>query len=147
MIRTVVGASLAAGIVSSLTVFPYSISYFNFAVGGPGHGQWHLLDGNIDWGQDLLRLREWMDDHPDVRPMCAEVPTFVPSHAAGIAVDPIPINKKERPSFPPGWYAVSLNYLNGYRLAEETRQDLTWFKTQEAVDRIGYSILVCHIED
>src|SRR5439155_22186730 len=59
---------LAASIASSLAVFPHSLSYFNELAGGPENGPAHLLDANIDWGQDLLELKRWSDAHPAARP-------------------------------------------------------------------------------
>ena len=49
--------------VSSLLVFPHSMSYFNELAGGPLHGHEHLVNSNIDWGQDLLYLRDWIAAH------------------------------------------------------------------------------------
>src|SRR5579863_1195605 len=51
------GLATTAAVVSSLTVYPHSMSYFNLAAGGPRGGPEHLLDANIDWGQDLLELK------------------------------------------------------------------------------------------
>src|SRR5262249_45170380 len=61
MVRGVAYGALGLSVISSLTVFPFSLSYFNEAAGGPRRGQEHLLDSNIDWGQDLLYLREWIE--------------------------------------------------------------------------------------
>ena len=33
------------------------------------NGPAHLLDSNIDWGQDLLYLKDWLDKHPQARPL------------------------------------------------------------------------------
>jgi 4-amino-4-deoxy-L-arabinose transferase-like glycosyltransferase len=65
-------AKAAAGLIvwlvtSSLCVYPHSLSYFNEAIGGPRHGAEHLLGSNLDWGQDLLYLRNWCRQHPDVK--------------------------------------------------------------------------------
>jgi hypothetical protein len=49
---------VAAG---NLAVAPRYLQYFNEVAGGPEHGHEVLIDSNIDWGQDLLRLREYMD--------------------------------------------------------------------------------------
>src|SRR5437773_734910 len=46
-----------------------SLSYFNEMAGGPENGAAHLLDANIDWGQDLLELKRWCDAHPEARPL------------------------------------------------------------------------------
>ncbi|MFN2425560.1 MAG: ArnT family glycosyltransferase [Candidatus Binatia bacterium] len=49
---------MAAG---TLAVAPRYLQYFNEAAGGPENGHRVLIDSNIDWGQDLIRLREYMD--------------------------------------------------------------------------------------
>ncbi len=56
---------VAASVVSSLAIYPHSLSYFNELAGGPLGGPQHLLDSNIDWGQDLLFLRQWLEEHPE----------------------------------------------------------------------------------
>jgi hypothetical protein len=43
------------------TVAPRYLQYFNETAGGPEGGHRALVDSNIDWGQDLIRLREYMD--------------------------------------------------------------------------------------
>ena len=50
-------------VLSSLVCYPHNASYFNELAGGPKSGKHHLLDSNIDWGQDLVYLRDWMEDH------------------------------------------------------------------------------------
>ena len=45
------------------------MSYFNEAAGGPRRGHEHLLDSNIDWGQDLFLLKRWADRHTEARPL------------------------------------------------------------------------------
>ena len=35
---------------------------------GPKRGHRHLLDSGIAWGQDLIFLREWLDEHPKATP-------------------------------------------------------------------------------
>jgi len=52
---------LAAHIGSGLAAFPGYLSYFNRLAGGPAEGWRFLVDSNIDWGQDLPRLKAWMD--------------------------------------------------------------------------------------
>ena len=47
--------------VSFVLATPGYLSYFNVAAGGPRGGAQHLVDSNIDWGQDLGRLKRWMD--------------------------------------------------------------------------------------
>jgi hypothetical protein len=49
--------------VSFALATPGYLSYFNVLAGGPRGGVRHLVDSNIDWGQDLGRLRRWMRTH------------------------------------------------------------------------------------
>jgi hypothetical protein len=48
-------------VFGTLAVAPRYLQYFNEAAGGPERGHRILIDSNIDWGQDLIRLREYMD--------------------------------------------------------------------------------------
>lgn len=68
-LRSVVATALLWSIASSFSVYPHSLSYFNELVGGPKGGHWHLDYSNTDWGQDLLYLKDWYDDHPEARPL------------------------------------------------------------------------------
>jgi 4-amino-4-deoxy-L-arabinose transferase-like glycosyltransferase len=49
--------------VSFALATPRYLSYFNVVAGGPRGGTKHLVDSNIDWGQDLIRLKGWMSAH------------------------------------------------------------------------------------
>ena len=42
--------------------YPHTLTYFNRAVGGPENGLDYLADSNLDWGQHLKALKQWMDD-------------------------------------------------------------------------------------
>lgn len=44
-----------------MAVYPNFLSYFNEAVGGPSRGYKYVTDSNLDWGQELLRLNNWLD--------------------------------------------------------------------------------------
>jgi hypothetical protein len=48
---------------SVLRVHPNYLGYFNELAGGPSGGWRYLVDSNLDWGQDLRALKQWMDDH------------------------------------------------------------------------------------
>ena len=53
----------ASCFVSFALATPRYLSYFNVAAGGPRGGVRHLVDSNVDWGQDLRRLKLWMGAH------------------------------------------------------------------------------------
>ena len=46
---------------SIVWILPHYLSYFNEFVGGPAKGYYYLIDSNIDWGQDLIRLHEYLN--------------------------------------------------------------------------------------
>jgi len=48
-------------LIENIKVFPYYLSYFNQTVGGPSGGYRYVVDSNLDWGQDLKRLKNWVD--------------------------------------------------------------------------------------
>ena len=41
-------------------VSPHYTAFFNVLAGGPENGHRYLLDSNLDWGQDLKKLKHWM---------------------------------------------------------------------------------------
>ncbi|MGD9858222.1 MAG: hypothetical protein AB7U20_25050, partial [Planctomycetaceae bacterium] len=96
-----VGGALLWAIASSLWVYPHSLSYFNEAAGGPAQGHEHLIDANVDWGQDLFELRDWLRKHPEAAPVGIACQAFVPLEMLGIEPTPVP----EKPEA--GWFIVS----------------------------------------
>ncbi len=68
-------AWLKPGLVALLLVWfvgetasasPLFLSSFNEFGGGRSDGYRYATDSNFDWGQDLLRLREFAEAHPEV---------------------------------------------------------------------------------
>lgn len=47
--------------VSSISIFPHYLAYFNCLIGGPKNAYHFVVDSNLDWGQDLKRLKKYMD--------------------------------------------------------------------------------------
>ena len=86
---------MAWAVVSSLLVYPHSLSYFNELAGGPAHGSEHLLDSNIDWGQDLLYLRDWLKEHPEARPLQLAYFGYFDPRVAGIEFELPPEGRDE----------------------------------------------------
>jgi hypothetical protein len=151
---SVVFLAAAGSVVSSLAVYPHSLSYFNELAGGPTGGPAHLLDSNIDWGQDLLNLRRWLKAHPEAAGMkVAYFGAFDPRLAGINAVEPPrgPMGSDEdadrAPELgpQPGWFAVSVNYVYGYRHSEVDKPYFTYFRAFKPVAMAGYSIYIYHI--
>jgi len=148
-----IAGALAWSIVSSLIVYPHSLSYFNELAGGPRGGHAHLINSNIDWGQDLLHLGEWIEAHPEARPLyLAYYGHFDP---ADIGIDyGWPPKRSDfdgkksgsEPPFKPGWYAVSVNYVRGYgwRAPEGA---YAYLRAMEPAATAGYSIYIYRVTD
>lgn len=147
-----VGVALTWSVMSSLWVYPHSLSYFNELTGGPKNGGKHLLDSNFDWGQDLRYLKSWLDDHPDVKLdgriyECSYPPTLtcIPETPTPLPGPPSDDSTTKNYAIDqlgpkPGWYAVSANYL--YGRDRTYRYFLDHF---EPVASAGYSICIYHI--
>lgn len=60
-------ALIAWNVVALARIHPHELAYFNELVGGPTQARFHLIDSNIDWGQDLRGLARWLDTNPDWR--------------------------------------------------------------------------------
>ncbi len=44
-------------------IYPDFLAYFNLLAGGANNGWRSLVDSNLDWGQDLDDLPEWMAEN------------------------------------------------------------------------------------
>ena len=47
-------------VVGAARIHPHYLAYFNQIAGGPRGGARYLLDSNIDWGQDLKGLADYL---------------------------------------------------------------------------------------
>ena len=56
-------------LANSLSIYPNYIAFFNNFAGGPNNGSRYLRDANIDFGQDLIQLSDYLRDNniPEVR--------------------------------------------------------------------------------
>lgn len=146
-------------------VFSAHLSYFNELVGGPVHGHEHLLDSNIAWGQDLIFLKDWLNDHPEASPLHLASFGWVDPRLAGIhstlpTVGPEGLLADARDDAllgpQPGWYAIDVNHLHsvGDAVVDEQgdlRRPTTeyrnyhYFKRFKPVATAGYSIHIYHI--
>lgn len=132
--------------LSALRFHPHQLSFFNAASGGPEQGWTHMVDSNIDWGQDLHSLRDWLRAHPSGEPLhLAYFGTVSPS-SLGITYR-FPPAREPRP----GRFAFSVNYvagrphhmrdINGQELSANI-DDFGYCRYFTPTARIGYSIHV-----
>ena len=125
-------------------IYPHCIAAFNIAVGGPAHGDEYLVDSNLDWGQDLKRLKHWMDRNGVSEINLSYFGTADPAYY-GIRCTYLtggPFYAEPQVSAPqlPGYVAVSLTNLRGVYFNEETRHYYERLLERKPVARIGHSI-------
>lgn len=131
---------------SSLRAHPHYLPYFNVAAGGPAQGIEWLDDSNVDWGQDLPLLAEWLEEH-DVRdariaPMALYDPALY--GVRGRWVGPESVLPELSSSDPePGVYAVSAHLLTRARWSGSPAVDPLRDRTPRAV--LGHTIYVFDI--
>ncbi|WP_074306598.1 ArnT family glycosyltransferase [Singulisphaera sp. GP187] len=133
--ETFLGVALAATLAATLVITPHYLAYFNWVSGGASNGSSHLIDSNIDWGQDLVGLRRWLQMHAPDEPVGLAYfgqinpniflfrseggfPWFLPPPRPGtIRDDELPPRYRKQGleglKFQPGLYAVSATLLQG----------------------------------
>ncbi len=135
MMGSLAAGSLALVIAATAIVHPHYLAYFNWASGGPGRVPPHLIDSNLDWGQDLVGLERWCKEkipgepiglayfgqiNPSIFAMRGEpFPWFLAPVRPG-STQRMPMDSKLAAELigparrlEPGYYAVSVSSLYG----------------------------------
>lgn len=138
--RAVVFGCLGLTIASTLAIHPHYLAYFNVASGGPDRNPPRLIDSNLDWGQDLVALREWCREkipgepiglayfgqiNPSIFALRGDpLDWFLPPPRPGTlhrmdagAANPLQLARLTGPAtdLKPGWYAVSATLVHGLK--------------------------------
>ncbi|MCA9987418.1 MAG: glycosyltransferase family 39 protein [Anaerolineales bacterium] len=138
----------------SLAIYPHYLSYFNVIGGGPANGYNILIDSNVDWGQDLLRLQDWMAENEVDSVKLGWFGSARPEYY-GINYEPLPglphhLNLFWDPPFDPqnpapGIYAISVSIL--WEIPLQEKGLFAWFRAREPDARIGYSIFIYEVPE
>jgi dolichyl-phosphate-mannose-protein mannosyltransferase len=139
-------------VIGSTLSYPHYLAYFNELVGGPDGGHKVLGDSNIDWGQDLIGLREFMNRENIASVKLAYLGTADP-RAYGISYELLPgfpygrgqgENTPELTTNPPGGvYAISISCLQGFCFKNH---DLyASFRASKPDAIIGHSIFIYRV--
>lgn len=128
---------------------PHHLAYFNALAGGVDHHRRLLLDSNLDWGQDLGRLKTQLAAE-GTNQVCLAYFGHVDPALYGLewALPP------SEPA--PGRCVVSANYLAGYpypitygrdRMIGVKRGQWSWLDRLQPTARIGRSLLVFDVSE
>jgi hypothetical protein len=147
---TWLGAALVfAHVASSLAAFPNFIPYANEAWGGQRNVHNLLSDANVDWGQQLLQVKQWQDKHPEecwfayfARPEvdpstygihCHALPTIDTLWLGGADIVPPNIH---------GTVLLSAGDLSGCEWPSSSMNPYRSFQSLEPAESIDYGVLV-----
>lgn len=122
--------------LSSLKIYPHYLAYFNEIIGGPDNGHKYLIDSNIDWGQDLDGLSDYLKER-GIENVWLEYFGMALPEKHGIDYRPLPCEPVK------GTIAISVTLLEG-RKGPSCYQ---WLKEGAPVEKIGYSIFVYEVEE
>jgi 4-amino-4-deoxy-L-arabinose transferase-like glycosyltransferase len=153
-LRWVGAGAAAAFIITTVAIYPHFLSYFNLLGGGPENGYKVLIDSNIDWGQDLIRLKDWMTLNEVDAIKLSYFGTADPAYY-GINYEPLPGLPRHADLWwdvpfdsrapEPGTYVISASNIWELPLQEE-KYVFPWFRAREPDDRVGYSLLIYDVK-
>lgn len=130
--------------LETLFVFPHFLSYYNDLAGGPAEGYKIAVDSNYDWGQDLKRLKTYVEEHRIQKIAVDHFGGGVPSYYLGERFEPWWSARGK----PEGYFAISASFRessihptkDGFVIKPEN--SYLWLKGEEPIDRVGYSIWI-----
>lgn len=130
-------------VISTLANYPNFIAYFNEAT--PKDKRYErLMDSSLDWGQDLLRLKKYVDENKIESIKIDYFGGSVPSYYMPEAVE-------WHSSYGPttGWLAVSATFYQSSKLVGEMegKWSYGWLDKMKPKIIIGGSILVFNITE
>jgi hypothetical protein len=126
--------------VGSFRIHPHYLAYFNEIVGGPDNGYKYLVDSNLDWGQDLGNLGDYMSRNGIDEIYLAY---FGSAHPTYYGIQPLPLPTEEPADLqtrPSAVYAISATYLQGGYLGDT--EAFSWLRRYEPFAKVGYSIFL-----
>lgn len=146
--RVVIAALILWYAAGTFMQHPHYLAYFNRIVGSE-NGYRYLSDSNVDWGQDLKLLAEFVESH-DGEPVHYSYLGPIDPAYYGLEKEPLFDDGQARADFSPanpapGNYAISASHLQGAVLPEP---DLfNWFWRRRPAGNLGYSILLYEVDE
>lgn len=136
-------------LIGTLRQHPHHLAYFNELIGRADGAYRYLGDSNLDWGQDIKLLADFVNQH---QADTVHVAYFGSADLSYYGLDQVSLLDKEgaptglaEANPAAGLYAISASHLQGLSLAEPDLFD--WFRRQEFIDQLGRSILVYDVPE
>jgi hypothetical protein len=139
--RLALGGLLAWQAASVLRVHPSYLAYFNEVTGGPDGGWRYVNDSNLDWGQDVKRMAQFVEQRGI---------TGIHTEYFGPADPSYYLKERYLGSLgcsepPRGWVAVSAMVYPGSPWAPQCDYQ-RWLPMEKLVATIGHSIFIFQVE-
>jgi len=137
--------------ISVLKIYPHFLAYANEIVGGPDKVYLYTVDSNLDWGQDLKRLKKWVEENNIEKIYLDYFGGGNPKYYLGQKYESW-WGQRDPKELPKGSYlAVSATALQGGKGLPGKGFDqptgyYLWLEKYKPIAKIGYSIFVFHIE-
>ncbi len=134
-------------VISVVSIWPSFLAYFNGIAGGSNNGYKFVVDSNLDWGQDILRLSQFVEKN-NIKEIKMDYFSGAPAEYY-IKTAKITSFNREVPQ--KGWLAVSATIYMGACKGDKipcsyNERAYTWLDSYKPVAKIGYSIFVYDIE-
>jgi hypothetical protein len=131
--RSLVLLAIGWEIVGTVIICPDFLAYFN-ELAAP-HADRILIDSDLDWGQDFLRLQSTLGKRKEITKLwIAYNGTVDLQKHLNIPFEILPAGYR-----PEGWIAISILKLRAHPM------DYGWLEQYVPVERIGHSILLYHV--
>ncbi|MBI2039165.1 MAG: glycosyltransferase family 39 protein [Candidatus Niyogibacteria bacterium] len=140
--------------LSTIAAFPYYLSYYNALAGGTANGHNFIVDSNFDWGQDLKRLKKFVEKNNIQKIGVDYFGGGSPAYYLGEKFVPW-YSAKGAPNVAggdPEWIAVSATLLKGAQARPvkgfivRPEDSYAWLKDKEPVARAGTAIFIYHLK-
>ncbi len=128
----------------NITTFPSYLPYFNEFIGGSKEGWKYMVDSNVDWGQDLIRVKDFMDQNNIAKIKIdyfggGDLDYYLGDRYEGWGYDKPPST---------GWFAISASAIQWNTLNPLSRGNYHWLTDNyQPVEIIGNSILIYHVPE
>ena len=147
---TILGILIFWQAFSVISLYPHFLAYFNELADGPNIGYIYTVDSNLDWGQDLKRLKKWVEEKGIDK-------IYVDYFGGGEAEYYLKEKytpwwgQRDKKELPKGSYlAISATFLQGGRgepvpSLSQPSGYYHWLDEYTPIAKIGYSIFIYYI--
>jgi len=121
-------------IVESIITYPNYLGYFSLLVSGSSEGHKYLLDSNLDWGQDLKKLKNYLAENNISQPIYLAY--WGKASPEYYQINYLPLT----PTIKKGLIAISMQNI----MSED--KAYAWLLTQKPKIKIGSSIYLYDLQ-